>query len=32
MSVADGRARVDPISDSDGRSDFRLVADAADAS
>jgi ribonucleoside-diphosphate reductase beta chain len=28
VSVADGRARVDPISDSDGRADFRLVADA----
>jgi ribonucleoside-diphosphate reductase beta chain len=28
VSVADGRARVDPIADSDGRSDFRLVADA----
>ena len=28
VSVADGRARVDPISDSDGRSDFRLVTDA----
>ena len=28
VSVADGRARVDPISDSDGRADFRLTADA----
>jgi ribonucleoside-diphosphate reductase beta chain len=28
VSVADGRARVDPISDSDGRSDFRLITDA----
>ena len=28
VSVADGRARVDEISDSDGRSDFRLITDA----
>jgi ribonucleoside-diphosphate reductase beta chain len=28
VSVADGRARVDPITDSDGRSDFRLTTDA----
>jgi ribonucleoside-diphosphate reductase beta chain len=28
VSVADGRARVDQVSDSDGRSDFRLTTDA----
>ena len=28
VSVAEGRARVDPMTDTDGRADFRLITDA----